>query len=100
MIGEHLAEAGGTNRPLPRLGHRVLELCAHTQLGHRARPPLAAGTALVAEAAQVVALLAREIPIARNVEAGRAPPGVILVVESLELARCTTPEVVVHQVMP
>src|SRR5205814_505464 len=54
---------------------------------------------LITEAAQIGALVAKKISVARDVEAVRTSTEVVLVLESFELAVCSSPEVMVHQVM-
>src|SRR5438067_498343 len=100
MVGEHLPEGGSSDAPRAGLGHGILERAAHPELGDRARPPLTAGASLVAEAAQVRPLVADQVPVARDVEAGGSPTIVILVIEPLDPALRTHAEVVIHQVVP
>ena len=97
-IGEHLAERGAADRPRSGLCRRVLERGAHAQLGHRARPPRTAGAALVPEAARVLALVAEQIAVARNVEAGGTPAVVRFVVEPFDSAGRTRTEMVIHEI--
>ncbi len=96
---KHLAERGGTDRPLTGLRHAVLEVGTDAQLGHRSSPTLTAGTSLVAETPQVVAAVAGQVAIARQVEAGGAVAVDRLVVESVDAAPGAQSEVVVHQVV-
>ena len=51
------------------------------------------------EATQVLAFVAEQIAIARNVESVGPPAEVVLVVQSLEFALGTRAEVMVHQVV-
>src|SRR5438067_260357 len=80
-----------------RLGFTQL---ADAELRDRTRPPLAARAPLVAEAAQVRALVAEQVAEARDVEARRPVAEVVLVVEPVEQRVGAEPEVVVHQVVP
>src|SRR5207244_11047045 len=72
----------------------------HPRPAHRARPPLTAGASLVAEAAQIRPLVAEQIAVPRDVEAGGSPTIVILVVEPFDRTLRTHAEVVIHQVVP
>src|ERR1051325_6874348 len=100
MVGEHLPEGRGSDAPRARLGHGILERTAHPQLGHRARPPLTAGAPLVADAPQVRPLVAEQIAVARDVEAGGSPAIVILVIEPFDRTLRTHTKVMIHQVVP
>src|SRR5882672_8447968 len=98
-IGKHLAKGGTADRPRARQRRGVLERAAHAELGHRARPPRPAGTALVPEAAQILPLVAEQIAVARNVESGGAPAVVVLVVEPFDRPRRARAEVVIHEIV-
>ena len=87
VVRQHLAERGGADRPRrPASPSSSLNCAADAELRDRARPALAARAALVAEAAQVVALVAEQVAVARDVEAGRPAAVVVLVVQPLERA--------------
>ena len=76
-----------------------LNAAADPKLRDGARPAVAPRAALVAEAAQVLALVAEQVAIARDVEARRTPAVVVLVLESLELPVRADAEVMVHEVV-
>src|SRR5690606_25156677 len=99
MTWQHLAESRAADRPLPGLGHAVLELGPDTELAHGALPALAARAALVAESAQVLALVVADVAIARDVIARRASAVVVAVVEAVERAFGADAEVVIHEVV-
>src|SRR5690606_28267720 len=97
-IGQHLAERGRADAPRPRPRRLVLVSAAETELRDRALPSLPARAALIAEAAQVLAAVAEQIPVAGDVEAGRPAAVVVAVAEALDLALGAAAKVVIHQV--
>src|SRR5262245_41841611 len=99
MVRQHFTKRGGAHLPRPGGRHFVLECAADAELRHGALPPLPAGAALVAEAAQVLALVAEEIAEARNIET-RGPLAVHgAIAQLVDRAVGAETEVVVHQVM-
>src|SRR5688572_25181587 len=101
MTRQDLAEREAADLPSARLRGAVLERTAHAGLAHRALPALTARATLVAEAAQILALLAGQIAEARDVEARRPVAEVILAVQHLvhEKAFGAGTEVMVHQIV-
>src|SRR6185436_7833110 len=71
-----------------------------TQFGDGARPPLATRASLVAEATQVVTLVAEEVAIARDVKPGGAVTEGRLVLHPLDGALGAGAEMMIHQVVP
>src|SRR6185437_13062164 len=61
VVRQHFAEAGHADAPVTGHGQRLLQVGTDVQLGDLARPPRATGTALVAEAAQVAALVSGHV---------------------------------------
>src|SRR5205085_3436843 len=61
VVRQHLTERGAAYRPCARFGDHILEAAADAELRNRARPALSPGRALVAEATEVLPLLAKEI---------------------------------------
>src|SRR5688500_4374037 len=66
---QHLAERGGAHLPAAGLCHRILEGGANAELRDCARPTISSSAALVAEPAEIIALVAGDIAIPRDVEA-------------------------------
>src|SRR6185503_352724 len=98
---EDLAERRGADLPFAGLGGAVLECAADTELAHRALPAAPARAALVAEAAHVLAPLAADISVTRDVEARRPIAAVVLAVQLLvdQEAFGAGAEMVIHEVV-
>ncbi len=67
VIRQRFAKAGNAYAPLAGLRKLIFKLTANLQLGYRAAPALSAGASLVAEAAQVIALIIKQVGEAYNV---------------------------------
>src|SRR5213075_852679 len=92
VIRNHLSESCRAYTPFSRYRQRVFELTADSELCYGARPSIPSGAALITKAAQIMALVPEQISVARNVETVWPATEVILVVQSLELARCAHAE--------
>src|SRR5690606_31620478 len=99
VIRQHLAERRRPDPPAARLGDPILERGADAELADGAIPASPARAALVTEASQILASVAEQVPVARNIETGRPAPVVVTVVEPFEIAVGTDPEVVIHQIV-
>src|SRR5690606_11029467 len=95
-----LAETGHADGPRSGFGQGLLERRADAEFGDLAGPALAAGVALVAEAAGVVALVAAHVAETRDVKAVRAATVDDFVLVTLDRTAGADAEVVVHHVVP
>src|SRR5690606_3689905 len=99
VVGQHLAEGGHADAPVPRHARGFLQARADAHFGDTARPVLAARAALVAEAAQIAAAVVADVAETRDVEAAGAASGVIPVLETVDDALRAGLEVMVHDVV-
>src|SRR6185503_8835626 len=94
-----LGEPRHADAPRARLLERLLELGAHERAVVEAAVARARGAALVAEAAQVVALVLADVAVTRDVEAIRTAAGVGHVEVALHRGARTPGLVVIHDVV-
>src|SRR5206468_11149938 len=99
VVRQHLPERAAADRPCSRLSDHVLEAAADAELGDRARPALASGRSLVAKAAKIVALFAKEIPVTRDIDRVWLPAILVFVVQPFDASLRAHAEMVVHEVV-
>ena len=97
-VGQGFSKTGQSHGPVARLRELFLEVRAEGQFGDVALPVAAARTALVAEPPQIVALVAAEVAVPRDVDAVGPAAVIVLVQIPLPNPAGAHFEVMIHEI--